>query len=75
MRQSKILLINIGTLGNEIAKNLVLTGVGSLSIFDNDKKITKDDSDSQYLIESSKYGVGDNVKKQQAKNIFSQKAI
>src|SRR5271170_5552337 len=34
MRRANILLITIKALGNEIAKNLVLAGIGSLTVLD-----------------------------------------
>ena len=33
---SKVLLVGAGALGNEIAKNLTLVGVGQITIVDND---------------------------------------
>lgn len=35
MRKSKILVVNAGALANEIIKNLVLAGIGSLTVLDN----------------------------------------
>lgn len=49
LRTANILLITIKALGNEIAKNLVLAGIGSLTILD-DAAVTADDLGSQFLV-------------------------
>ena len=42
-------------LGNEIAKNLVLSGVGSITLIDNEL-VTDDDLGAQFLISESSIG-------------------
>lgn len=49
IRNANILLINAKALGNEVAKNLVLAGIGSLTVLDN-ALVTDDDLGSQFLI-------------------------
>ena len=58
MRKAKVLLITIKALGNEIAKNLVLAGIGSLTILD-DAVLTTSDVESQFLV--TKENIGQNV--------------
>ena len=48
LRTSNILLIGMKGLGNEIAKNLVLAGIGSLTIQD-DGLLTTEDLGAQFL--------------------------
>ncbi|KAB8349524.1 hypothetical protein FH972_023550 [Carpinus fangiana] len=55
LRTSSILLITIKALGNEIAKNLVLAGIGSLTIIDT-TTVTEDDLGSQFLISQENVG-------------------
>jgi ubiquitin-like 1-activating enzyme E1 A len=55
-------LINIRGLGNEIAKNLVLAGIGSLTILDSNN-VTEDDLGAQFLI--SEEHIGMNVRPSQ----------
>ncbi|KAK9481063.1 hypothetical protein V1514DRAFT_324129 [Lipomyces japonicus] len=55
MRGSNILIINIGALANEVAKNIVLAGIGSLTVLDN--KIVEDiDLGAQFFIEQADIG-------------------
>src|SRR5689334_22946578 len=49
IRNANILLIGIKALGNEIAKNLVLAGIGGLTILDHEA-VTEDDLGSQFLV-------------------------
>lgn len=49
IKTAKILVINLSAVGTEIVKNLMLGGVGSLSIID-DHKISSEDLLSQYYI-------------------------
>ncbi|QLQ78635.1 hypothetical protein HG537_0A08830 [Torulaspora globosa] len=49
MRSARVLLINLGSIGTEITKNLVLSGLGSLTILDN-HKVTEEDLSSQFFI-------------------------
>lgn len=58
LRSANILLIGMKALANEIAKNLVLAGIGSLTIID-DQLVTEDDLGSQFFI--SELHVGLNV--------------
>lgn len=58
LRSANILLIGMRALANEIAKNLVLAGIGSLAILD-DQLVTEDDPGSQFFV--SELHVGMNV--------------
>lgn len=58
LRSANILLIGMRALANEIAKNLVLAGIGSLTILD-DQLVTEDDLGSQFFV--SELHVGMNV--------------
>ncbi|KAL6950739.1 hypothetical protein ACO0QE_000020 [Hanseniaspora vineae] len=49
MRASKVLLYNLGGCGTEITKNLVLSGVGSLTIYDT-HLLSEDDLFNQFFI-------------------------
>ena len=55
---ANVLLITMKGLANEIAKNLVLAGVGALTIQDS-QTVTDDDLGSQFFI--SEQDVGKNV--------------
>lgn len=55
LRTSNILLINIKALANEIAKNLVLAGIGSLTIIDNEV-VRDDDLGSQFFVSEEQIG-------------------
>lgn len=55
MRAANVLLIGMKALGNEIAKNLVLAGIGSLTILDHEL-VTEDDLCSQFLITEKDIG-------------------
>ncbi len=52
---ANILLVNIKALGNEIAKNLVLAGIGSLTLVDNNI-VTEDDLGAQFFISPTDIG-------------------
>ena len=56
LRTAKILLITIKALAGEVAKNLVLAGVGSLTIND-DGLVTDDDLCSQFFISEEHVGL------------------
>ncbi len=56
LRTASILLINIKALANEIAKNLVLAGVGSLTILD-DQNVGEDDLGAQFLVSEQHLGL------------------
>src|SRR5271167_652730 len=49
MRKANVLLITMKALGNEIAKNLVLAGIGSLTVMDSDV-VTERDIESEFLV-------------------------
>ncbi|CAH8491840.1 unnamed protein product [Heterobilharzia americana] len=49
LKQSKILLIGMNVLAAEIAKNIVLAGISTLTIID-DKQVTVEDCESNFLI-------------------------
>lgn len=61
LRTANILLITLKALANEVAKNLVLAGIGSLTISD-DQFVTEDDVCSQFFV--SEEHVGMNVRYQ-----------
>lgn len=54
-----MLLITMKGLGNEIAKNLVLAGIGSLTIIDHDN-VTEADLGAQFLVSQEEGHVGTN---------------
>lgn len=56
LRTSNILLINIKALANEIAKNLVLAGIGSLTIIDSEV-VRDDDLGSQFFVSEEQIGL------------------
>jgi ubiquitin-like 1-activating enzyme E1 A len=58
LRSANILLISFRALANEIAKNLVLAGIGSLTILDHEV-VTENDLGAQFFI--SQDHVGQNV--------------
>lgn len=58
LRTANILLIGMKALANEIAKNLVLAGIGSMTIQD-DQLVQEDDLGCQFFI--SEHHVGQNV--------------
>lgn len=58
LRTAKILLITLKALGNEVAKNLVLAGIGSLTVLDHEV-VTDDDLCSQFFV--SEGDIGKNV--------------
>lgn len=49
MRKANILLITMKALGNEVAKNLVLAGIGSLTVMDPDA-VTQSDIATQFFV-------------------------
>lgn len=55
LRNSKVLLIGLRGLGAEIAKNIVLAGIKSLTLLDN-TEATEEDTCSQFLIPPSEKG-------------------
>ncbi|KAK9463557.1 uncharacterized protein V1516DRAFT_668090 [Lipomyces oligophaga] len=55
MSLARVLLIEVGALANEIAKNLVLAGIGSLTVLD-DSVVSELDLGAQFFIEQSDVG-------------------
>lgn len=60
MRKANVLLVTMRALGNEIAKNLVLAGIGSLTVLDSDT-VTEADVASGFFVTEEHIG----------KNVFS----
>lgn len=58
LRSANVLLISVKALANEVAKNLVLAGIKSLTIVDHEL-VTEDDLGSQFFV--SEADVGQNV--------------
>jgi molybdopterin/thiamine biosynthesis adenylyltransferase len=58
MRKANILLITMKALGNEVAKNLVLAGIGSLTILDPDVVAQSDVATQFFVMEQD---IGKNV--------------
>ena len=56
MRNSKVLVINAGALANEIIKNIVLAGIGSLTILDSHEVLARD-LGAQFFLEESDIGL------------------
>ena len=56
LRTANILLINMKALSNEIAKNLVLAGIGSLTIQD-DQAVAEDDLGAEFFISEQSIGL------------------
>lgn len=59
IRNANVLLITMKGLGNEIAKNLVLAGIGSLTIIDHEN-VTEADLGAQFLVSEEEGHVGTN---------------
>lgn len=59
IRNANVLLITMKGLGNEIAKNLVLAGIGSLTIIDHEN-VTEADLGAQFLVSEEEGHVGMN---------------
>jgi ubiquitin-like 1-activating enzyme E1 A len=55
IRSANILLVSLRALGTEIAKNLTLAGVSSLTIIDDDL-VTEEDLGSQYFLREEDVG-------------------
>lgn len=56
LRRANVLLIGLKALGTEIAKNLVLAGVGTLTILDGEI-VTEEDLGSQFLVSEDQVGL------------------
>lgn len=59
IRSANILLITMKALANEIAKNLVLAGIGSLTVVDHEK-VTEADLGAQFFLSAEENHVGMN---------------
>ncbi|CCD26927.1 E1 ubiquitin-activating protein AOS1 NDAI_0J00350 [Naumovozyma dairenensis CBS 421] len=55
MRSAKVLLVNLGSLGTEITKNIVLSGIGHLTILDS-HIVTEEDLGSQFFLSKDDVG-------------------
>ena len=55
LRASRILMINMRGLGAEICKNLILAGVKSVTMLD-DQEVTEEDFVSQFLVAREQLG-------------------
>lgn len=55
IRNANILLVTMKALGNEIAKNLVLAGIGSLTVSDSGL-VTEDDLGAQFFVTEEDIG-------------------
>lgn len=49
LRSANILLITMKSLANEVAKNLVLAGIGSLTVLDHES-VTEEDLGAQFFV-------------------------
>ncbi|KAL3234635.1 DNA damage tolerance protein RHC31 [Nakaseomyces bracarensis] len=49
MRSAKVLLVNLGSIGTEVAKNVVLSGVGHITVLDS-HVVTEQDLGSQFFV-------------------------
>jgi ubiquitin-like 1-activating enzyme E1 A len=56
IRNANILLITIKALANEVAKNLVLAGIGSLTVIDHEA-VTESDLGAQFFVSETDVGV------------------
>lgn len=56
LRNSKVLVINMGALAGEIIKNLVLAGIGSLTILDSNKLVSERDLGAQFFLRPEHVG-------------------
>ena len=69
IRTANILLVSIKALANEVAKNLVLAGIGSLTIIDNEV-VTEDDLGSQFFVSEADVGKSVSLHNTQSLAIF-----
>lgn len=56
LKQSKVLLLGMNALAAEIAKNIVLAGISSLTIIDG-QQVTNDDLENNFLIPRGSVGL------------------
>ncbi|KAJ8309044.1 hypothetical protein KUTeg_013918 [Tegillarca granosa] len=61
LRASRVLLIGVRGLGAEVAKNIVLSGIKSLTLMDH-SQITEEDASSQFLVNRADVGKNNAVK-------------
>lgn len=59
LRSANILLITMKSLANEVAKNLVLAGIGSLTVLDHES-VTEEDLGAQFFVYEEQ--IGQNVR-------------
>lgn len=55
IRKAKILLVRVKALANEVAKNLVLAGIHSITVIDHEN-VTEDDLGAQFFVSESHVG-------------------
>lgn len=55
MRNARVLVVNCGALANEIIKNIVLAGIGSLTILDS-STVSAADLGAEFFINSDSIG-------------------
>ncbi|XP_014774405.1 SUMO-activating enzyme subunit 1 [Octopus bimaculoides] len=55
LRAAKVLLVGLSGLGAEVAKNIVLSGINSLTLLDH-KKVTEEDRCNQFLVSRDDVG-------------------
>lgn len=55
LRQANVLLVGIKGLGSEVAKNLVLAGIGTLTVLDNEV-VTEEDLGTQFFVNETQVG-------------------
>ncbi|CAI4053958.1 hypothetical protein N7582_005862 [Saccharomyces uvarum] len=55
MRSARVLLINLGAIGSEVSKSIVLSGIGHLTILDS-HRVTEEDLGSQFFVGSEDVG-------------------
>lgn len=56
MRSARVLLVNLGSIGTEICKNIVLSGLGSLTILDH-QYVREEDLGSQFYVSADAVGL------------------
>lgn len=55
MRSARVLLVNLGSIGTEVAKNVVLSGIGHLTVLDT-HTVREDDLGSQFFLAKEDVG-------------------
>lgn len=56
MRNANVLIITMRALANEVAKNLVLAGIGSLTVLDSED-VVEDDLGAQFFVSEEHVGI------------------